>query len=1782
MANEFSPLSSMDSALLRGVDSESMLRAGRPAFDEERWGFSDVFTKGIGLTGAAVVNSFINTPTALLRTLGADVDPTISMGDWGFDAETMEYYEDKKGAIEVAALVAGSFIPGLASLKLLKAAQSGKIGGQMIQSATGIFASREAAYTAKAVDAIKAGEATVFTAVRGDMWKAIGFGYGEQALQAATWEVATLATMKGNYTLESLDLSESAWNVAKGAALGGVIGGALTSLTTVGKVKGAFTDKELSDRMFELFDLNGQLKMLAGDKVNSLWSSMLEVAEFSGPLSRSQASKFAAAQRQAQGQMTEMLASSAAGDNRLAFELTSRMQEHINQIYVERGKDAAADLLDRVFSGVKRVSRLNEKNTEVPVTPGFMLEFERGGQDFIKGLFKQDADHINNFLKPYDAAKATDAGVYFSTLDGSPPKIALRGVHVSNSKAAFEEGFDVYISSSGKVHVNPEGNAEAVPFPGRNRSLSVKEASARANVGLKDPTFVGPTNTIETETANNLTKAGYFNLATGEIADEPFKHWTAADEGAVELVAKNAVKFGNNKVEQFELTVPYAHTWIAESSALDVSKRWAWAAALSDDANKMGSLLKGTGKVIEEGDLPALELMRQYLRRERNIIDVSQLDNFAPLVRFTDDGGDEVMMSFREYMEHKLGDLDEFIAPVEAISAVIQQRKRDMFESLVQEGAALDEIAIKLNLDQTALSNLQFVDGKLADFVRPTRIRMDYDISQAMAQDGNIIKGRVEQAVRIQQAHDNARNVAASFFGSRFDSVNVEKVGAENATSLGAGQGAVTSANEDALTLGGRLKYVGNQIHAKKTEMHQNTAAKLKQAFLDVVAEPAAAAEVGALRAQMQRTGEQFVVLTAADSDKLAAMIANGSDFGVHAAKAQALVDGGDGGLVLAVSSIADPTNLGKIRFNHLELPAEPGYVIAGGADAAANQAANQAAKFNMYELKTVQAAKALKLHSEHAAQRSSWDDTARAAQGLGKRNPWLGSQIGDNILYFPPIPTERYTHYKFVRALQGDVLEGGEQTAMIFGRTAEELLEKEQLIDKTKYAVLSRQEVKDYHKYMGDYSADLDMSSLFTRSDLKKSGALADKFPRMNYEEMMTDMMTWHQKADTRLVQRYTELANPDMFAQLRSLGDQWKSAMQSKFPTKDVDTLSNPFDSYIKLALDLPQKDKLPDFFRWQQLAEDKASTVIQGVAKMFGAGKPTAEQYAEATKALSSMGMGNPYAAVLRAGTEMKAFEGAISMVPKQYLSKFTNAVNATVATLGIRLDVIQSAINAISTPVMLVLQAEGSRAQALADLKVKVPGSTVELPGTSKLFYQALKDVTTGPDRKKLIAAYEKLGTVRAKSADFVDLYDEIALPVNTTVELLEQKISKFAEMGAKATLSDQAEIFTRAWSSRVGELLYSKLGYTGAELESLVYTFATRVNGNHLTSQRPLVFQGWLGQSVGLYQTYQFNLLQQMFRNVQTGQKKSVLYALGMQQTLFGMQGMPGFHAINQHIIGNAEGNTSHHDLYTQVPSYFSKDVGEFLLYGGVASFTRAGVYTRGDISPRQITVLPVLPTDWPGLSVMVRAVDNVANTASQLGAGADILPTLLHAMEHNGMNRMIQGSAQVLGGVTTTSGGSLLSLTRPPDGNALDMFSIANAARVLGARPFDEAIALDENYRKLAYQMADSARMEKLGRVVKSKLLDGESLEPDEINQIATKYAAAGGRLETFGRKLVSWEKDAHRSVANQAFYGTQNPVSQRAQMIMGGKQLPDYQNSGGGQEQEAAQMDAATGEVEQ
>ena len=53
----------------------------------------------------------------------------------------------------------------------------------------------------------------------------------------------------------------------------------------------------------------------------------------------------------------------------------------------------------------------------------------------------------------------------------------------------------------------------------------------------------------------------------------------------------------------------------------------------------------------------------------------------------------------------------------------------------------------------------------------------------------------------------------------------------------------------------------------------------------------------------------------------------------------------------------------------------------------------------------------------------------------------------------------------------------------------------------------------------------------------------------------------------------------------------------------------------------------------------------------------------------------------------------------------------------------------------------------------------------------------------------------------------------------------------------------------------------------------INTFVNRVEGNYIAAQRPGIFQGPVGQAIGLFQTYQFNLMQQLFRHIGEGTVK---------------------------------------------------------------------------------------------------------------------------------------------------------------------------------------------------------------------------------------------------------------------------------------------------------------------
>jgi hypothetical protein len=326
----------------------------------------------------------------------------------------------------------------------------------------------------------------------------------------------------------------------------------------------------------------------------------------------------------------------------------------------------------------------------------------------------------------------------------------------------------------------------------------------------------------------------------------------------------------------------------------------------------------------------------------------------------------------------------------------------------------------------------------------------------------------------------------------------------------------------------------------------------------------------------------------------------------------------------------------------------------------------------------------------------------------------------------------------------------------------------------------------------------------------------------------------------------------------------------------------------------------------------------------------------------------------------------------------------------------------------------------------------------------------------------------------------------------------------------------------------------------------------RVEGNIIASQRPFIFQGPIGQAVGLFQSYQFNLMQQMFRYVSEGTAKDAAMLLGLQGTFFGLQGLPAFQAINQHIIGTASGNKDHRDAYDGIYGIAGKNLGDLLTYGIPSNILQTNIYSRGDINPRQVTILPTALNEVPLIGAYTKFFGSMKDTLTKIAGGGNVWESFLQGIEHNGISRPLSGLAQTL--QATTAAGVPYSTSNK--GNILfsnDLVSLATLSRLAGGRPLDEAIVNDGVYRIHSYEQYDRQKMLKLAGSIKSANIMGEQMSQEQWTKFSEEYAARGGKQINFNKFMVSQIKAANTSEAEKIVTQLQNPFAQKMQLLMGG-----------------------------
>lgn len=358
-------------------------------------------------------------------------------------------------------------------------------------------------------------------------------------------------------------------------------------------------------------------------------------------------------------------------------------------------------------------------------------------------------------------------------------------------------------------------------------------------------------------------------------------------------------------------------------------------------------------------------------------------------------------------------------------------------------------------------------------------------------------------------------------------------------------------------------------------------------------------------------------------------------------------------------------------------------------------------------------------------------------------------------------------------------------------------------------------------------------------------------------------------------------------------------------------------------------------------------------------------------------------------------------------------------------------------------------------------------------------------------------------------------------------------------------SDAAEGLSRQLAYLTAyKLGIAKYGENAADevLETFANQFVNRTMGNYTARQRPTMFQGALGATFGLYQTFMLTMFQQTFKFLERGEFNALRNLVAGQAGMFGIQSLPLFDPINRAI--GAYTNNDNSDIVTTAYEVFgsadgnARSLAEFLLYGMPSTLFQSAFYTRGELNPRppvdifaplQEGQLAVSP---PLINTVKQLWDFAWDTGSRVG------------------NALAVGGSPIDAGRAIAEGISLQSMWRPGarmaellTGHSLDRAgrivdaeteaaaNWATFARVMAVRPLHEQVMRNLNFTARYYDGLDQENRKVAVRGLRSMIASGSEMDYGPVFQ---KYIDNGGTAK-------GW-----KSVLNEAYLQADVPIAGR------------------------------------
>lgn len=1705
-----------DSALAAASDTTA-IQAGGQSFSDQA---SDALQYGVGAAALSGLASIYNTGAAGINFLGGDADQIDTYKKLQeLDNNWADYYKNNQNAIDVAGFVGTSFIPGGLAVEGLNLARAGAVGGAFGR-ALGFARTKQAEALSAALEELAAEGGTVFSRINKNKLAAMAWGTADQTITAAAFETGVALTMKQSPLLAD----DSWWDIGKtaliGSAFGGLLGGGVDSIILNKSFKNALQAVDSKQRNYDYVANLSKFNLDVGDKAYAITDSLLALPK------------------------------TVLDDDKILD-----LSFHLAGGAVNRKVDISKILGNTLESTDRKA----------------LLQFQTTLQDLSNdpSVAQSFADFALKRFTKARASGATDAELRESMGD---VLLELKGV-----RAATEEPT---IASQNLWYFNKALTPEQLSGI---KTLDDWEAAIKSttpfskNAYSKPYVFMG-TADQQAATFNNAARIGgdaensYVNLAAA---------WKAGHDVAFlpdgSLRVNDASKLWRRVDDPVYNSSRYLNTRtgaITEDSVLTAADRLAAGKVLDDAAIKPDAVYlagKAGTRVISmktfnpAGDTEYFTARHAWASKlkDEQLPEVVEATDFSLMDRLRTVASDETLANIEIYSGEKfLGTAADVSLENTIRSAKLSEAQR-IFMDAHEAGTTADvrAVAYQLNVDAKWLENTvatRFRDSMsgtlqlgnksvnlnegislpldsytrrenlIADFARPQQFReldaitpeMSWQEKRNLIQEsvanngGQFVTGDVAWGYRVQAAIQANKTAGAAALGGERASalMELQQSASKLADSAGVGSSTFGISNSN---YGDTLKLwaqdTGKNVHKWIQEDANTVVTALGTPAVRLRQDPLAASELGIITNLLRGSDEKYV-WSALNPKQMILRELQGLE--------------------------SDPVKYSEALRS----------VQSSGRRATIDIENDAVNDF-------------LKTHTALNDERIEKRIVLNNAKGMQ-------SNIQSGTVYVPPIDTTYFQHFAFVRPVEGKAF-GTSEVSMIFGRNADELSKRIASVDRQNFDVVTKQDTEKYFKAKDLYDFDLTINEPRINGELKKTGALNNFQPEVRAENLIEDYLRWHQNQSGRLVRDSVETYYAQQFAEIGQLGETYSDLATSKFSgtlKKTKTEVVNPIDDYLKTALDVSKRSEYAFLHQANEFVDALGTRAYQGLQSlMTDAQKQQGlATYQQVNAQMERLGIKGVY------NNDTEFFNANVPRdrnLVKEYVAK----ANAFLANTVLRLDFFNSLVNVVSTPMMLGTELASIRSLAKSDpqligklselTSVGVPdGSGMRVPSTTKLMAQAVSNFF-GPDKEQLLARYMANGDVKDTLSQFHSMLDSLSL--RSDFKVFSDGVNNAFEKGARITLSEQAEQFTRFVTADVMRQLSDPLVEAGRlslqEQNAYISVFTNRVQGNYISSQRPIVFQGVLGSAVSLFQTYSFNLMQQLTRHIENKDTRAVATLFGMQAGTFGLNGLPFFEAVNTHLIGNSSINQGHYDAYSVAPALLGKDLGDWMMYGTASAFPAFGdkwpaLYSRGDINPRHMTILPVTPQDIPAIDASIRIVKNLADMGSKLVGGADVTETLLQGLEHNGVNRPLAGFAQLLAGQTTTSKGGLISASN-------DFSLLSSAARIGGAKPMDEAIALNALYTQQAYRAADTDRLSHLGERVKTYLYKNQFPPDDVMDGFMKDYARSGGRLENFNGAMQSWAKDANVSTVEKLRNKMQSPYGQRLSEIMGGEPLADYQN---------------------